>query len=37
MSKQVDSASTLINVSPSTIYWAFAEPDAMQACLPPQA
>lgn len=36
MLKRVDSASKFIHASPSAIYRAFAEPDAMQAWLPAQ-
>jgi uncharacterized protein YndB with AHSA1/START domain len=36
MSKRVDSAGKLIRASASTIYQAFATPDAMETWLPPQ-
>ncbi len=36
MSKRVDTASKLIRASASTIYQAFATPDAMEKWLPPQ-
>ncbi|OUC13224.1 MAG: ATPase [Alkalinema sp. CACIAM 70d] len=36
MSKRTDTASKLIHASASTIYQAFATPDAMEAWLPPQ-
>lgn len=36
MSKRVDSASKLIRASASTIYQAFATPDAMETWLPPR-
>ncbi len=36
MATRVDSASTLIHASASTIYRAFAEPDAMERWLPPK-
>ena len=35
MSKRIDSASKLIHASASTIYQAFAKPDAMETWLPP--